>query len=51
MRGARRTLGVAPTKKAAATSDKVLAMVAGAERGLAGKRDRALRSNFGAARC
>jgi hypothetical protein len=42
MRGARRTLGVAPMKKSAATSDKVLAMVAGAERGLIGKRDRAL---------
>jgi site-specific recombinase XerD len=42
LRGARRTLGVAPTKKVAATSDKVLAMVAGGERGLAGKRDRAL---------
>jgi site-specific recombinase XerD len=42
MRGARRTLGVAPIKKSAATSDKVLAMVAGGERDLAGKRDRAL---------
>jgi hypothetical protein len=35
-------LGVAPTRKVAATSDKVLAMVAGGARGLAGKRDRAL---------
>jgi site-specific recombinase XerD len=42
MRGARRTLGVAPVKKSAATADKVLAMVAGSGRGLAGKRDRAL---------
>jgi site-specific recombinase XerD len=42
MRGARRTLGVAPVKKSAATSDKVLAMVAGGARGLAGKRDQAL---------
>jgi site-specific recombinase XerD len=42
MRGARRTLGVAPLKKSAATADKVLAMVAGSARGLAGKRDRAL---------
>jgi hypothetical protein len=42
MRGACRTLGVAPVKKAAATSDKVLAMVAGGKRDLAGKRDRAL---------
>jgi site-specific recombinase XerD len=42
MRGARRTLGVAPVKKSAATSDKVLAMVAGSGRGLIGKRDRAL---------
>jgi site-specific recombinase XerD len=39
---ARRTLGVAPVKKSAATSDKVLAMVAGGGHGLAGKRDRAL---------
>jgi site-specific recombinase XerD len=42
MRGARRTLGVAPVKKSAATSDKVLAMVAAGTRGLAGKRDRAV---------
>jgi hypothetical protein len=42
MRGARRTLGVAPVKKAAATSDKLLAMVAGGKTNLAGKRDRAL---------
>jgi site-specific recombinase XerD len=42
MRGARRTLGVAPVKKSAATADKVLAMVAGSGGGLAGKRDRAL---------
>jgi site-specific recombinase XerD len=42
IRGARRTLGVAPVKKSAATSDKVLAMVAGNGRGLIGKRDRAL---------
>jgi site-specific recombinase XerD len=42
MRGARRTLGVAPVKKSAATADKVLAMVAGSGRGLPGKRDRAL---------
>jgi site-specific recombinase XerC len=42
MRGARRTLGVAPIKKSAATSDKVLAMVAGGARGPASKRDRAL---------
>jgi site-specific recombinase XerD len=42
VRGTRRTRGVAPVKKAAATSDKVLAMVAGGERDLAGKRDRAL---------
>jgi hypothetical protein len=42
MRGARRTLGVAPVKKAAATSDKLLAMVAGGKPNLAGKRDRAL---------
>jgi site-specific recombinase XerD len=42
MRGARRTLGVAQVKKSAATSVKVLAMVAGGERNLAGKRDRAL---------
>jgi hypothetical protein len=42
VRGARRTLGVAPVKKAAATSDKVLAMVAGGKRNLAGKRDRTL---------
>src|SRR5271163_1732765 len=42
VRGARRTRGVAPVKKAAATSDKVLAMAAGGERDLAGKRDRAL---------
>jgi integrase len=41
VRGARRTLGVKPVKKAAATSDKVLAMVAGG-RDLVGKRDRAL---------
>jgi site-specific recombinase XerD len=33
---------VARLKKSAATSDKVLAMVAGGARGLAGKRDRAL---------
>jgi hypothetical protein len=39
IRGARRTLGVAPVKKSAATSDKVLAMVAGGGRGLIGKRD------------
>jgi hypothetical protein len=42
MRGARRTLGVAPVKKAAATCDKVLAIVAIGERDFAGKRDRAL---------
>jgi site-specific recombinase XerD len=42
MRGARRTLGVAPVKKAAATSDKFLAMVAGGKPNLGGKRDRAL---------
>jgi site-specific recombinase XerD len=42
MRGPRRTLGVASVKKAAATSDKVPAMVAGGKRDLAGKRDRAL---------
>jgi len=42
MRGARRTLGVAPVKKAAATSDKLLAMVAGGKHNLTGKRDRAL---------
>jgi integrase len=41
-RSARRTLGVWPVKKAAATSDKVLAMVAGGRHDLAGKRDRAL---------
>jgi hypothetical protein len=41
MRGARRTLGVAPVKKTAATSDKVLAMVAAGKPNLAGKRDRA----------
>jgi hypothetical protein len=33
MQGARRTLGVAAIKKSAATSDKVLAMVAGGARG------------------
>jgi hypothetical protein len=42
VRGARRTLGTAPAKKAAATSDKVLAMVAVKGGDLAGKRDRAL---------
>jgi hypothetical protein len=42
MRGARRTLGVAPIKKSAATADKVLAMVAGGTRGLVSKRDRAI---------
>jgi site-specific recombinase XerD len=42
MRGARRTLGVKALKKAAATSDKVLAMVAGGGHDLAGRRDRAL---------
>jgi hypothetical protein len=42
MRGARRTLGVAPVKKSAAASDKLLAMVAGGKSNLAGKRDRAL---------
>ncbi len=42
VRGARRTLGTAPTKKAAATSDKVLAMVAAHRTDLTGKRDRAL---------
>ncbi len=42
VRGARRTLGIAPDKKAAATSDKVLAMVAAHRTDLTGKRDRAL---------
>jgi site-specific recombinase XerD len=42
VRGARRTLGTAPAKKTAATSDKVLAMVAANRSDLAGKRDRAL---------
>jgi site-specific recombinase XerD len=42
VRGARRTLGTAPAKKAAATADKVLAMVAANRIDLAGKRDRAL---------
>jgi hypothetical protein len=37
VRGARRTLGVAPVKKSAATSDKVLAMVAGGEGDLDGR--------------
>jgi hypothetical protein len=43
MRGARRTLGVAPVKKAAATSDRFLAMVVGGKPNLAGKLDRAPR--------
>jgi site-specific recombinase XerD len=42
LRGARRTFGVAPVKKAAATADKVIAMVVGGDEGLAWKRDRAL---------
>jgi site-specific recombinase XerD len=42
VRGARRTFGTAPLKKAAATSDKVIAMVVGGCSGLAAKRDRAL---------
>jgi site-specific recombinase XerD len=42
VRGARRTLGVKPVKKAAATSDKVLAMIASGGADLAGKRDRAV---------
>jgi site-specific recombinase XerD len=42
VRSARRTLGTAPTKKAAATSDKVLAMVAANRSDLASKRDRAI---------
>jgi site-specific recombinase XerD len=42
VRGAQWTLGTAPAKKAAATADKVLAMVAANRTDLAGKRDRAL---------
>jgi site-specific recombinase XerD len=42
VRGARRTLGVAPIKKTAATADKILGMVVGGGSGLAAKRDRAL---------
>jgi site-specific recombinase XerD len=42
LRGARRTLGVAPRKLAAATSERIIAMQTLAPRGLAGKRDRAI---------
>jgi site-specific recombinase XerD len=42
IRGARRTLGVAPRKLAAATSEKTIGMVTLARRGMIGKRDRAL---------
>jgi site-specific recombinase XerD len=42
VRGARRTLGVAPVKKSAATADKLIGMVVGGGNGLAAKRDRAL---------
>lgn len=42
MHGARRTLGVAPRKLAAATSDKVIGMSTLSRRGIAGKRDKAI---------
>ena len=42
LRGIRRTAGGAPARKAPATADKVLAMVATADTGLKGLRDRAL---------
>jgi site-specific recombinase XerD len=42
IRGARRTLGVAPKKLAAATSERTIGMVMLARNGLIGKRDRAL---------
>jgi len=42
VRGARRTLGVAPRKLAAATAEKVIGMQTLARRGLGGKRDRAI---------
>jgi site-specific recombinase XerD len=42
VRGARRTFGVAPHKKAAATADKIIAMTVGGHGGIAGTRDRAV---------
>jgi site-specific recombinase XerD len=42
VRGARRTLGVAPRKLAAATSEKVIGMSTLSRRGIAGKRDKAI---------
>lgn len=42
MRGIRRSIGTAPTRKAPATADKVRAMVANMPSGLIGMRDRAL---------
>jgi site-specific recombinase XerD len=42
MRGARRTLGVAPRKLAAATAEKVIGMQTLTRRGIIGKRDKAL---------
>jgi len=42
IRGARRTLGVAPKKLAAATSERTIGMAMLARQGLIGKRDRAL---------
>jgi site-specific recombinase XerC len=42
LRGIRRTVGTAPARKAPATADLVLAMVAGAGGDLKGLRDRAL---------
>jgi len=42
VRGIRRMIGTAPTKKAAVTSDKLLAMVAAQDGSLANLRDRAL---------
>ncbi len=42
LRGIRRSTGSAPVRKAPATADKVLAMVAIAETDLNGRRDRAL---------
>src|SRR5262249_11273619 len=42
MHGARRTLGVAPRKLAAATSEKVIGMSTLSRSGIAGKRDKAI---------
>jgi site-specific recombinase XerC len=42
VRGARRTLGVAPRKLAAATSEKVIGMSTLSRSGIAGKRDKAI---------